>query len=88
MPSYPWLFEQVIDKSLTAGKIKALRTVGVPYEPGYEDVATTDLEKQAAKISENLKMEGYEVVPEAEIVALISYLQRLGMDIKAEKKIE
>jgi cytochrome c oxidase cbb3-type subunit I/II len=86
MPSYPWLYEQVIDKSLTAGKIKALRTIGVPYEQGYEDVANADLEKQASKISENLKMEGYEAAPEAEIVALISYLQRLGIDIKAEKK--
>ena len=27
-------------------------------------------------------------MPEAEIVALIAYLQRLGMDIKAEKTAE
>jgi cytochrome c oxidase cbb3-type subunit I/II len=88
MPSYPWLYEQTIDKEATAGKISALRTVGVPYEEGYEDKANADLESQAKRISDNLKMEGYEAAPEAEIVALIAYLQRLGTDIKAQKVTE
>ncbi|MFM8740247.1 MAG: cytochrome-c oxidase, cbb3-type subunit I [Cytophagales bacterium] len=88
MPAYPWLYEQIIDKSLTAGKIKALRTVGVPYADGYEDVANEELDVQAKKIVEGLKMEGYESQPEAEIVALIAYLQRLGVDIKGEKVAE
>ncbi|HBK89662.1 MAG TPA: cbb3-type cytochrome c oxidase subunit II, partial [Cyclobacteriaceae bacterium] len=65
-----------------------LRTVGVPYPDGYEEQANADLDKQAAKISESLKMEGYEVAPEAEIVALIAYLQRLGMDVKSAKTAE
>ncbi|MFM7486052.1 MAG: cytochrome-c oxidase, cbb3-type subunit II, partial [Cytophagales bacterium] len=88
MPAYPWLYEQIIDKSLTAGKIKALRTVGVPYADGYEDVANEELDVQAKKIVEGLKMEGYESQPEVEIVALIAYLQRLGVDIKGEKVAE
>lgn len=85
MPAYPWLFEQSIDKSLTSGKIRALRTVGVPYEDGYESQANDDLDKQAAEIVASLKADEIEVMPEAEIVALIAYLQRLGKDIKAEK---
>ncbi len=85
MPAYPWLFEQLIDEDETAGKIKALRTIGVPYAEGYEDIANQDLEKQAAGISESLEMEGITVAKEAEIIALISYLQRLGTDIKGEK---
>ncbi len=88
MPSYPWLFEQTIDRSTTVPKINALRKIGVPYEAGYEYRANEDLDAQAAKIAEGLKMEGYEVLPETEIVALIAYLQRLGSDIKAEKTIE
>jgi len=88
MPSYKWLFEQTVDKEMTAGKISALRTVGVPYPEGYEEQANADLDKQAAKIAESLKMEGYEVAPEAEIVALIAYLQRLGMDVKSAKTAE
>jgi cytochrome c oxidase cbb3-type subunit I/II len=82
MPAYPWLFEQEIDRDMTAAKISALRTVGVPYEKGYELTANDDLDKQAAEISTSLKADGIEVMPQAEIVALIAYLQRLGKDIK------
>lgn len=88
MPAYPWLFDQFIDKSRTAGKIKAMRTIGVPYEPGFEDVANDKLDKQAKRMAENLQMEGIEVDPDAEIIALIAYLQRLGTDIKSEKTSE
>jgi len=84
MPAYPWLFEQSIDKSVTPAKINALRTVGVPYAEGYENEANADLEKQSDKISKSLKADGIEVSPDTEIVALIAYLQRLGVDIKAE----
>jgi cytochrome c oxidase cbb3-type subunit I/II len=88
MPPYPWLFEQSIDLSETPGKINALRKVGVPYAEGYQDTANEDLMKQAKTISESLSMEGIEVAAEAEIVALIAYLQRLGKDIKAAKVTE
>ena len=85
MPAYPWLFEQTIDKELTRGKINALRTVGVPYETDYENSANDDLEKQASEITSNLKADGIDVASDAEIVALIAYLQRLGKDIKVDK---
>jgi cytochrome c oxidase cbb3-type subunit I/II len=85
MPSYPWLFEQAINKEETAIKISALRKIGVPYEEGYENIANEDLEKQAATIVASLKADGIEVAPETEIIALIAYLQRLGKDIKVEK---
>ena len=88
MPSYPWLFEQVIDKSQTPGKISALRTIGVPYDDGYEDQASSDLDEQASEIAGTLKKDGIEVAPETEIVALIAYLQRLGKDIKGAKTAE
>jgi cytochrome c oxidase cbb3-type subunit I/II len=88
MPPYPWLFEQTIDKSQTASMIKALRRVGVPYPEEYESLANDDLDRQATGIVANLKEDGIEVVPESEIVAVIAYLQRLGMDIKAKKPDE
>lgn len=31
MPAFPWLFENEINAEVTAGKLAALRTVGVPY---------------------------------------------------------
>jgi cytochrome c oxidase cbb3-type subunit I/II len=85
MPAYPWLFEQTIDMGLTAGKISALRKIGVPYEEGYEAIANEHLKIQARRIAENLELEGIDVAPETEIIAMIAYLQRLGTDIKAEK---
>lgn len=85
MPPYPWLFEQKIDTSETTAKINALRTIGVDYEDGYEKIANKDLELQAGKIAKNLKdQDGIVVDREAEIIALIAYLQRLGTDIKTK----
>ena len=87
MPPYPWLFENTIDLDETAGKINALRSVGVPYQPRYEEIANEDLNRQAQKIANNLKeQDNIEVANEAEIVALIAYLQRLGTDIKASNE--
>jgi len=37
MPSYPWLVENTLDGRDTANKLKALRTLGVPYTD--EDIA-------------------------------------------------
>ncbi|PAU81269.1 cytochrome-c oxidase, cbb3-type subunit II [Halovibrio salipaludis] len=31
MPAYPWLFDQKVDPTQTARKMRALRTLGVPY---------------------------------------------------------
>jgi cytochrome c oxidase cbb3-type subunit I/II len=83
MPAYLWLSEQTIDKTETRGKITALRKVGVPYEEGFEEIANDELEKQAQSITASLKADGIEVSDDAEIIALIAYLQRLGTDIKA-----
>ncbi len=85
MPAYPWLFEQTLNKAATRGKIAAMRTIGVPYEEGYERAANVDLERQGSAIAQSLKADGIEVADDAEIIALIAYLQRLGTDIKAEK---
>lgn len=37
MPSFPWLFDNDIDGSITGDRMSALRTVGVPYTD--EDIA-------------------------------------------------
>ncbi len=86
MPRYPWLFENDIDVSLTEAKIKAMQTLGVPYEKGYEKMANDDLKKQANSIVADLRKENIKAMPEKEIIALIAYLQRLGTDISGETK--
>jgi len=84
MPSYPWLFDAALNTDLTVKKISAMKTLGVPYAEGYEEIALNDLNAQAEQIAANLKKDNIEVVPQTEIVALIAYLQRLGTDIKVK----
>ena len=87
MPPYPWLFEQSWDKDRLPAKIRAMQTLGVPYEEGYDAQALSDAETQAKGISDGLATEGLRVSPDTEIVALIAYLQRLGTDIKNTEEI-
>lgn len=85
MPAYSYMLEKEIDTASTAEKIKAMRTIGVPYKDGYENVANKDLADQAAKIKSNLKRDNIEVRPNAEILAIIAYLQRMGTDTEKNK---
>ena len=82
MPPYPWLITDKLDVSDTEAKLKALRSVGVPYEDVSIRYANEDLDKQAAAISDALAKDGIKVAKDREIIALIAYLQRLGTDIK------
>lgn len=86
MPNYPWLLDNTIDTSVTAAKIRAMQTLGVPYPAGYDKIANQDLMTQANKVRINLKMDKIETPSNREIIALIAYLQRVGTDIKREKK--
>jgi cytochrome c oxidase cbb3-type subunit I/II len=90
MPAYPWMAEDDLDISTTAAKISALRKLGTPYDAGYEEIANEDLAKQAAAIAKRLKEEGVDQpgVEKKEIVAMIAYLQRLGVDITLEAQVE
>ena len=99
MPAYTWMAEDDMDFSLMEKKINAMRTMGVPYEEGFEKLATANAEAQALLIATDIVdqmdkdvLEGNggreKVLSELknkEIIALIAYLQRLGTDIeKAE----
>ena len=93
MPAYVWLKDNDLTTDLIVKKINAMRTLGVPYAKGYENVALKDLQKQANEIATdiinnqpaqilktvNIKAE-IAKLEKKEIVALIAYLQRLGKD--------
>ena len=92
MPRYSWMFTDEMELSSLESKINAMRTLGVPYEVGYEKIAKADLVEQAKKIADNLlqdddvqkmmKVDNLTKIENKEIIALIAYLQRLGTDIK------
>ena len=90
MPPYPWLITDKLDVSSTAKKIRAMQTLGVPYPEGYDKIALDDLRKQAKEIEgrleEEMKKDNVDVDSETEIIALIAYLQRLGVDISKGKQ--
>ena len=88
MPRYPWLMDTKIDTTLTPAKIRAMQTLGVPYPEGFDQQANAELMVQANKIKENLKKDKIETTADAEIVALIAYLQRVGTDIKVKPVAE
>ncbi len=85
MPSYDFLINDDLDTSLTAAKINVMRKLGVPYDNDFDKIANRELVKQENLISNELATAGVKVAPNKEIVALIAYLQRLGIDIKGEK---
>lgn len=97
MPAYTWFNENDLDLSLTVKKIKAMRTLGVPYTDEDEKTAVKQLEDQALKIATDIVMNYPEGVRKTmnidakiqelktkEMVAIIAYLQRIGTDIKAD----
>lgn len=99
MPRYKWLYSDVIDIDILPAKIRAMQTLGVPYEKGYDKKAVEDLQVQANKIADELRNDDQikklssvedgidlEKIQDKEIIALIAYLKRLGTDIKGEKK--
>lgn len=81
MPPYPWLIKNDLDISSTAKKIRVMQSLGVPYPEGYDQKANDDLMKQAREIAFNLKQSGIEVDEKKEVIALIAYIMRLGVDI-------
>jgi cytochrome c oxidase cbb3-type subunit I/II len=62
-----------------------MQTLGVPYEDGYAAKANADLMQQENHIVDNLKQDGIQTAPNKEIIALIAYMQRMGVDIEKFK---
>ena len=99
MPAYTWLREDNLDLSLTEKKIRAMQTLGVPYKKGYDKKAVADLKAQAKLVAEDIvnttpkqaligvnKAALVKDIQQKEIVAVIAYLQRLGVDITVQSK--
>jgi cytochrome c oxidase cbb3-type subunit I/II len=80
MPAYTWLATGRIDVKLGSKKVALMQKLGVPYTNVQIDVADLDQKNQALNVVEDLAKQGVAVRWDAEIVAMISYLQRLGRD--------
>ena len=88
MPRYPWLLTQTLDTNALPSRLAALRKTGVPYPAGYENGdAQKELAAQQMKVVMNLKVGSVDAKADREIIALIAFLQRLGVDIKAQAAV-
>ncbi|MCB9758503.1 MAG: cytochrome-c oxidase, cbb3-type subunit II [Alphaproteobacteria bacterium] len=83
MPPYPWLLTARLDPEDVQASVSALQTLGHPYTD--EDVAGVprSIKQQGLEISQRLAGSGIQTGTDTEIVALIAYLQRLGVDGRA-----
>jgi cytochrome c oxidase cbb3-type subunit I/II len=89
MPPYPHLATETIDFAKTSSKLRAMRAVGVPYDAAEIQTAEQKANAMASAIAAGLAAEagvkvcdapgdGCELLVNSRLVALISYLQRLG----------
>jgi len=82
MPAYPHLLTSHFDVSLIGAKMRALRTLGVPYSDGEIAIAASTMAAQAATIAAEVEShQGPTALADKEIVALTAELQRLGTHI-------
>jgi cytochrome c oxidase cbb3-type subunit I/II len=88
MPSYAWLATQKLDPSLVKSRMKALKTLGVPYTDLDLDSAENNFTNEAQQIADRLKEQGGgENFQNKEVVALIAYLQSLGKQVEEGQKV-
>ncbi len=82
MPSYAHLAEQPLDLSKTNAKASVHAMFGAPYTEGEIGAASLMAQMQADSIADGLVAQGAPDIRDKKMVALIAYLQRLGVDGK------
>ncbi len=83
MPAYPWMIDHKIDPADIRASVVALSKVGHAYDDTSLEGVTASLEAQGAGIVANLATAGVSAEWDDEIVAMIAYMQRLGVDGRA-----
>ena len=82
-PPYPWLHDATIDVGDVQASVRALKKAGVPYTDADVEGVAASLATQGQQIVNSLAGTNLQTTADAEIVALIAYLQRLGREGKA-----
>jgi cytochrome c oxidase cbb3-type subunit I/II len=84
MPRYPHLLKDNIDYGSIQARINAMVTLGVPYGADAKRNAAALARAQAEEVGAKLvKNGGPTGKTHKDVIALIAYLQRLGVDIRA-----
>ncbi len=80
MPNYPWLASGKVDFEQLPAKLRAMQMIGIPYTDEQIQNAGHDARTQAAGIAAGLAGQGEAATEDQELIAVIAYLQRLGVD--------
>jgi cytochrome c oxidase cbb3-type subunit I/II len=89
MPVYPWLFKKKTDLGVLTKKLSVMKALGVPYSVEEIKNAKADALAQAEAITKRLEKDGVDPkMKNKQIIALIAYLQRLGVDLQEELETE
>jgi cytochrome c oxidase cbb3-type subunit I/II len=87
MPSYAHLLSEDIAWDDIPSRIHAMTVLGVPYDAQVKDHPGDIARAQAAELATKLQTEGGPSgMTSKEVIALIAYMQRLGVDIRASKQ--
>ncbi len=79
MPPYAFLSDWKLDFAKTADKVHAMKSIGVPYTDKDVSTAAEEAKAQASDIAKDLKESGAEVPVDSDMIALIAYVQRIGI---------
>lgn len=92
MPNYGHLATSTVDFGDTPDKLRAMRNIGVPYEPAEIQTSSDDARAHAHDIAAGLAADGgvricgegeseCDLREDSQMVALIAYLQRIGQRV-------
>jgi cytochrome c oxidase cbb3-type subunit I/II len=79
MPTYAFLADAPVDFTKTPNKLHAMQQIGVPYSDTQIADAEGEARRQAQDIARDLEGGGVNAKVDSELIALVSYLQRLGV---------
>jgi len=86
MPPYPHLLRNTIDFDDVGSRVGAMATLGVPYDATQLANAGTIASAQAKELATKLEAAGGpKGLGDKDIIALVAYLQRLGVDIEKQE---
>jgi cytochrome c oxidase cbb3-type subunit I/II len=89
MPNYEWLETNTMDLSGLTKKLEGLAMLNTPYSIKEISSAQELAKIQATQIAKEIREQGGpEGLEDKEIVALIAYLQRLGVDLQKAKELQ
>jgi len=88
MPTYAWLLSDRIDADDVRASVVALKKIGTPYTDADVAGVGESLAVQGGEIVGRLAAAGIETTADRKIIALIAYLQRLGVEGRAALEAE